>query len=73
MEAVIKLVALSKEYFSVGWNNFDLFIVVFSLPDLVIYFGKLDNVPGVSELSGIVKIFRLVSPPNMLHYDIITQ
>ena len=61
MEAVIKLTALSKEYFSVGWNNFDLFIVCFSLPDLIIYFvPKLESVPGMSELGGIVKIFRLV-------------
>lgn len=60
MEAVIKLTALSKEYFSVGWNNFDLFIVILSLPDLAIYFGDLGNVPGISQLARIVKIFRLV-------------
>lgn len=66
MEAVIKLTALSKDYFKVGWNNFDLFIVVLSLPDLAIYFGKLEDVPGVSQLAGIVKIFRLVCDRSFL-------
>ena len=60
LEAVIKLTGLSKQYFSVGWNNFDLFIVILSIPDLFIYFGQVGNVTGVSELTKIVKVFRLV-------------
>lgn len=62
MEAVIKLIALSKEYFSVGWNNFDLFIVIFSLMDIVIFFGfNGQDINGLTALTGLVKIFRLVS------------
>lgn len=60
IEAVIKLFSLSKDYFSVSWNNFDLFIVIMSLPDLIIYFGDVGDVPGMSQLAGIIKIFRLV-------------
>lgn len=69
MEAIIKLTALSKEYFKVGWNNFDLFIVICSMPDLIIYFGNFGNVAGISSVSGIVKIFRLVGLNNFtLHF-----
>lgn len=76
---MIKLTALSKDYFKIGWNNFDLFIVILSLPDLAIYFGKIGDVPGVSQLAGIVKIFRLVrlprhsvSVPSSMVYEAIT-
>lgn len=58
---MIKLTALSKDYFSVGWNNFDFFIVILSLPDLAIYIGQFGDVAGVSDIAGVVKVFRLVS------------
>ena len=52
LEAVLKLAALSREYFGNGWNIFDLVIVVASLLDL-----GLESVDGISVLRGM----RLVS------------
>ena len=51
-EAILKLAALSKEYFANGWNIFDLVIVVASLLDL-----GLESVDGISVMRGM----RLVS------------
>ena len=51
-EAILKLAALSKEYFANGWNIFDLVIVVGSLLDL-----GLEGVDGISVMRGM----RLVS------------
>lgn len=53
LEAVLKLLALSKEYFASGWNIFDLVIVIGSLIDL-----SVESVNGISVLRGM----RLVSP-----------
>ena len=52
LEAVLKLGALSREYFGNGWNIFDLVIVVASLLDLC-----LERVDGISVFRGM----RLVS------------
>ena len=52
LEAVLKLLALSKEYFDSGWNIFDLVIVIASLVDL-----SVESVNGISVLRGM----RLVS------------
>lgn len=52
LEAVLKLLALSKEYFGSGWNIFDLIIVIASLIDL-----SVESVNGISVLRGM----RLVS------------
>ena len=51
-EAVLKLLALSKEYFASGWNIFDLVIVIASLVDLF-----AESINGISVLRGM----RLVS------------
>ena len=48
LEAVLKLAALSREYFGNGWNVFDLVIVVASLLDL-----GLESVDGISVLRGM--------------------
>ena len=34
IEAIIKLVALRREYFKNPWNNFDFFVVISSLVDI---------------------------------------
>lgn len=60
VEAIIKLIAFSKEYFSVGWNIFDLVIVAFSLPDLVFFVLDVQSIPGLEEVAKIIKICRLV-------------
>jgi hypothetical protein len=52
LEAIIKILALSSQYFKSGWNNFDLFIVVISLVDLCL-------INQASDL-GFLKAFRLV-------------
>ena len=52
LEACLKLIALSKEYFWSGWNIFDLIIVIASLVDL-----SVESVNGISVLRGM----RLVS------------
>lgn len=59
-EAVLKLLALSKEYFASGWNIFDLIIVIASLVDL-----SVESINGISVLRGM----RLVS---MQHFAKIT-
>lgn len=51
-ECTLKLMALSKEFFSCGWNIFDLIIVSASLLDLI-----FELVDGLSVLRGL----RLVS------------
>ncbi|XP_056021116.1 sodium channel protein 1 brain-like isoform X8 [Ostrea edulis] len=51
LEAVLKLTAFGKFYFSNGWNNFDLVIVVASWVDF-----------GLSDLDGVnvIRTFRLL-------------
>ena len=56
LEASLKLLAMSKEYFASGWNIFDLIIVVASLIDL-----SVESVNGISVLRGM----RLVSYKNL--------
>jgi len=65
VEACIKLVAFSKEYFKVGWNIFDLIIVALSLPDVILFSMKNTEANGFQQIAGIIKIFRLVSLRNI--------
>lgn len=51
-ECIMKVMALSKEFFHCGWNIFDLIIVSASLLDLI-----FELVDGLSVLRGL----RLVS------------
>lgn len=60
LEAVLKLAAMSREYFGNGWNIFDLVIVVASLLDLC-----LEGVDGISVLRGM----RLVSPWDVFNWS----
>lgn len=60
VEAIIKIIGMSKEYFKVGWNIFDLLIVACSLPDMVIFVLDAESVQALSEVAGVVKVFRLV-------------
>lgn len=52
VECILKLLALSKEFFQCGWNIFDLCIVAASIGDLI-----FELVDGLSVLRGL----RLVS------------
>ena len=52
LEAVIKITAFGKHYFKIGWNVFDLVIVVASVVDL-----GLEDIQGLS----VFRTFRLVS------------
>lgn len=47
-ECIIKLMALSKEFFLCGWNIFDLIIVTASLLDII-----FELVDGLSVLRGL--------------------
>ena len=53
-EAVLKLLALSKEYFYSGWNVFDLVIVLASLVDLF-----AESINGISVLRGMRLVRKL--------------
>ena len=55
-EAVLKLMALSKEYFDSGWNIFDLVIVIASLVDLF-----AESINGISVLRGmrLMRVLKL--------------
>ena len=52
LEAILKLLAMSRYYFKSGWNVFDFVIVLLSFADL-----GLDSVDGLS----VFRAFRLVS------------
>lgn len=47
-ECILKLMALSKDYFLCGWNTFDLLIVTASLLDII-----FELVDGLSVLRGL--------------------
>lgn len=48
VECILKLLALSKEFFQCGWNIFDLCIVTASICDLI-----FELVDGLSVLRGL--------------------
>lgn len=52
LECIMKVMAMSKDFFACGWNIFDLIIVSASLLDLI-----FELVDGLSVLRGL----RLVS------------
>ena len=52
MEAVLKIFAMSKNYFLSGWNDFDLAMVALSIIDV-----GVQNINGLS----VFRAFRLVS------------
>ena len=58
LEAFVKIMAFGKYYFKIGWNIFDLIIVVASLVDL-----GLEDIQGLS----VFRTFRLVSGTNALY------
>ncbi|XP_025077550.1 sodium channel protein 1 brain-like isoform X2 [Pomacea canaliculata] len=51
LEAVLKITALTKGYFYVGWNIFDLIVVLASIIDL-----SVENIKGLS----VLRTFRLL-------------
>lgn len=56
LECMMKVMAMSKDFFACGWNIFDLIIVSASLLDLI-----FELVDGLSVLRGL----RLVSSNNV--------
>ena len=52
LEAILKLMAMSQQYFKSGWNIFDFIIVLLSYIDV-----GLDGVDGLQ----VFRAFRLVS------------
>lgn len=65
IEAIVKIRALGwSDYFASYWNRFDLFIVVFSLPTLLVPFIDIPN-PGVII---ILRLFRLIRIARLLRF-----
>lgn len=60
LECIMKVMAMSKDFFACGWNIFDLIIVSASLLDLI-----FELVDGLSVLRGL----RLVSIDDLYHYN----
>lgn len=58
LECIMKVMAMSKDFFACGWNIFDLIIVSASLLDLI-----FELVDGLSVLRGL----RLVRINNSLN------
>lgn len=63
-ECIIKLMALSKDFFLCGWNIFDLIIVSASLVDII-----FELVDGLSVLRGL----RLVNKKRMTKHSKISS
>lgn len=55
-EFILKLLALQREYFQIGWNIFDMLIVLISYLDLAV----ADSNNGSRGLS-VLRSMRLVS------------
>ena len=65
LEAVVKLLVLKpKAYFASGWNRFDFFIVLGSLPVLLI---GITDVPDTTLLI-LLRLFRLVRLVRFLRF-----
>ncbi len=57
IEAIVKIIALGpKGYFANGWNRFDFFLVLFSIPTFVAYFTPIPHI----EFIMILRLFRLI-------------
>jgi voltage-gated sodium channel len=71
IEAILKINRDGwKEYINVGWNRFDFFIVLFSLPVLVEPFIELQgfNIVLVLRLGRLFRLFRVLKfIPNIDH------
>lgn len=52
-ECIVKLMALSKDFFLCGWNIFDLIIVSASLVDII-----FELVDGLSVLRGLRLVIK---------------
>ena len=64
LEAFVKIMAFGKYYFKIGWNIFDLIIVVASLVDL-----GLEDIQGLS----VFRTFRLVSARISKYFFVIKE
>jgi hypothetical protein len=55
IEAIIKLIAFDKDFFSDGWNNFDFIIVVAA------WFGFITDELGleIGASTNVIRIFRI--------------
>lgn len=71
IEAIVKIRTTNfKTYFASSWNRFDFFIVVLSLPALLVPFTQVPNTSAIIilRLFRIIRIARLLRfVPNMQH------
>ncbi|XP_072046818.1 sperm-specific sodium:proton exchanger-like [Amphiura filiformis] len=66
LEAIIKIVGLRKYYFFSHWNQFDLFIIVLSLVDIILDITIGDTGGFSPQVFKLVKILRLFRGLRML-------
>ncbi len=53
IEAIVKIAISRRQYFKSGWNIFDFFIVIFSLPSLIGY-------SSIIVLGRLLRLFRIM-------------
>jgi hypothetical protein len=61
LECIMKVMAMSKDFFACGWNIFDLIIVSASLLDLI-----FELVDGLSVLRGLRLVSRILLPYTLI-------
>eukprot|EP00049_Salpingoeca_infusionum_P014061 m.261974 g.261974 ORF g.261974 m.261974 type:complete len:2012 (+) comp15585_c0_seq2:444-6479(+) len=69
IEAIIKLLGLSKHYFYDWWNIFDFVIVLVSIIELILDIAKVDGPGGLSVMRTfrLLRVFRLARSWSTLH------
>ena len=67
IEMLLKLFAYDKNYFLMGWNIFDFFVVMASILDIILtYTPGVTSTPALSVLPQIARIFRVLRVTKLL-------
>lgn len=67
IEMLLKLFAYDKNYFLIGWNIFDFFVVMASILDIILtYTPGVTSTPALSVLPQIARIFRVLRVTKLL-------
>ena len=59
-EAMIKITGLGKTYFGSSWNQFDFFIVVTSIADIVITYALATSIPLLRQGPQLLRVLRIL-------------
>ena len=60
IEAAIKITGLGKNYFGSSWNQFDFFIVVTSIADIVITYALATSIPLLRQGPQLLRVLRIL-------------